>query len=202
MIKRAIDYIGPIVKSWDRKKEPLYADSPYIAEYWNSWSNILFVIFGLLRAMEIQSYLNGNGGGHSGDAIGRQAPIVAKRMRNLWLLMACAGVCSFIHHALNVPGTIVLDWIPIASSILYLVIRNSELIRYISWAAWAGFAFASLILLVDHVHTTLPVPWGHVMWHVSIAYAIAGAYQDMMRSFPILPTACICIRHKGESKRL
>ena len=162
-----------------RKPElPYYEYSSWIAEFWNTTSNIIFFVLGMARYYDSRQT----------NMKRRANPQKPNPMPTLWLLMAAAGVCSAFHHSQTMRWTIVVDWIPIGGNILYVLVYHRYLLNYVSVAAWCGFAFAMSMLVVDHVATLLPVPWGHVMWHVAAAYSITSAFQDMDRFFArVLP---------------
>jgi len=138
-----------------RKLESFYTHSRHIAEFWNTLSNLPFVLIGLYRLWHGVNFVD------------------------LYILYVLAGVCSAFHHAHPKKWTIVIDWIPILIS------------GYLAWEydvwyhtsttsrVWLGFAFGTLIN--DHVCTSLPVPKGHVLWHILAAYSIDSAYQDLER---------------------
>jgi hypothetical protein len=158
------------VGSWARKLEPdLYGHSGYVAEWWNTISNILFVAIGVLRYREAIA---------NKTWAQKRAP-KGYVLPRLWLLFAAAGVCSAFHHSQRMRWTIIVDWIPIAASAILLVLGHRYLLHRVSWAAWFGLAFALAVLTTDHVCTILPPPWGHMLWHVSAAFSIAQAYRDM-----------------------
>jgi hypothetical protein len=152
-----------------RKPEPdLYSYSVYVAEWWNTWSNALFVVIGVLRYRAACR-----------QRAARKRPRDRYALPTLWAFYAAAGFCSAFHHSQDRPWTILIDWVPIAGSILFVLRSHRPLLRWVSPASYAGLAFAVLFLAVDHAWTVLPPPWGHVLWHVSAAYSIAAAYQDM-----------------------
>jgi hypothetical protein len=157
----------PLGYDWSRKLEPLYTHSEHVAEWWNTWSNILFVAIGVIQLRG--SLRNARLYALLGDEY---------VMPRLWLLYTLAGFCSAFHHSQHRPWTIVVDWVPIASSIVTLLMRP-KLLRAISLAALVGFAFAFLVLAVDHAATVALPPWGHVQWHQAAAYSIAYAYGDL-----------------------
>ena len=139
-----------------RKLEQCYTISPYIAEFWNTISNIPFILIALARLYE-GTYLV-----------------------NLYILMAVAGAARGIHHAaapMYKKYTIILDWIPIAISIV--VFLTNHCLCEVSLTALLELALALVVLVVDHVCTIMPVPWGHVMWHLLAAFSIDAIYQSI-----------------------
>ncbi len=145
--------------------EPAFVVSPYIAEFWNTLSNLPFVIIGLLRLNQLDC--------HDRD-------VQCQEVWSLYVLFVACGVCSAIHHASTPRWTIVIDWIPIATSIgLMLKYQVLFSVGVVSWFK-VGVAFA--VLVNDHVYTTVNVPWGHCFWHVLAAFSIDACYQDVLAS--------------------
>lgn len=136
-----------------RIHEKHYATSHYIMEYWNTLSNLPFIIIGFLRLFE----------GHLFD---------------LYLLYILAGFCSGFHHAYPMKYSIVIDWIPIASSMVLMCVHG--VIFHITFVTWFKVLLALLSLFMDHVFRIVPVPWGHVLWHILAALAIDDVYQDFL----------------------
>jgi len=134
---------------YGRKLERFYTHSPYVAEFWNTLSNLPFVIIGVLRLWEGADSLR-------------------------YGLYTLAGLASAFHHASSQAWTIVVDWIPIATSLAF------------SWQAFFAMTPVTAFLLLlalstlaaDHIWTPTPVPWGHVMWHLLAAIAVDRLYQD------------------------
>jgi hypothetical protein len=135
-----------------RKLEKFYTHSMHIAEFWNTLSNIPFVLIGIYRLWQ-------------------GTPLTL-----LYFLYTMAGVCSGFHHASPHKWTIIIDWIPIATSVVIVYSTGVLWSISISTMFWIMLAFATLIN--DHVYTSIPVPWGHVLWHLLAAYSIDRAYQD------------------------
>ena len=139
-----------------RKLEPCYTVSPYIAEFWNTVSNIPFILIALTRLYE------------------------GTDLVELYILMALAGVASGIHHAaapMYKKYTIILDWAPIAVSIVMLL--SNHCLCEVSLTALLELTLAFIVLMVDHICTIMPVPWGHVMWHLLAAFSIDSAYHSL-----------------------
>lgn len=144
-------------KEYRRKKEDLYTHSFYIAEFWNTVSNLPFIIIGILRLCELDdSYFE---------------------LEYMYGLMILAGFASGIHHGLTKKYTIIVDWIPILLSIV--VFNHYGLVEFVSLASWVKIILAFSVLITDHVYTLIPVPWGHVMWHLLACLAIDSTYQDV-----------------------
>jgi len=136
-----------------RRLEILYTHSQYIAEFWNTVSNIPFIVMGLLRLYE------------------------GTTLVGLYQLLIASGIASGIHHATTHEWTILIDWAPIAGAIILLF--NMGVLHLVSYATWFGVAIALGILYSDHVHHLMPVPWGHATWHLLATLAIDGLYQNI-----------------------
>lgn len=137
-----------------RRQEQPYNKSKYIYEYYNTLSNLPFIFIGLARL-----YYDNNS--HT----------------QLYKAMVFCGICSGIHHAVNFRGSIILDYIPIVYSLLYLTSNN--LWNKINPVSVGLATLALFILFLDHIVQLMPVPWGHVMWHVCAAYAMDSCYQSL-----------------------
>jgi len=149
-----------VVKQWARKHEAHYKTTRFICEFWNTISNLVFVVIGFMRLADEDLYL------------------YYDELVVLYTLFTLAGFCSGIHHALNFKYTIFIDWLPIASSIMYLL-YNNHLLEYITLVSWFKIVLAFVVLTTDHIWTPINVPWGHVFWHILIGFAIDSAYQDI-----------------------
>lgn len=146
-------------KNYSRKLETKYTHSLYIAEFWNTISNLPFIIIGILRLIELEpNYFE---------------------LEYLYTFMVLAGFASGFHHAMHEKWTILIDWIPILISI-YLFIHY-DLLQFVSYASLFQFGLAMFVLLTDHIYTTIPVPWGHVMWHILACFSIDSIYQSVRR---------------------
>lgn len=154
-----------------RRIEPFYQYSNYIAEYYNTWSNILFVCFGLVRlyfaAEDISCHYS----------LRYNLDLLSK-METLYIWFIIAGICSAIHHATTPRWTIIIDYFPIIVSILLVV--KWQLYWMISLYTWMKIGISFAMLLNDHVWQTIPVPWGHCFWHFLIAISVDCAFQDMI----------------------
>ena len=143
---------------YERKLEPFHTHTQWIAEFWNTMSNLPFILIGIVR-LETQLV----------------------NFRPLYLqyqFMIFAGICSAIHHATTQKWTIIIDWIPIVSSILL----NLNYLSYAELPEILILLMAFFWLLTDHVVTPMPVPWGHVVWHIMAAYSIDTFYQKIERN--------------------
>lgn len=140
--------------SFERKRECLYTHSNNIAEWWNTISNIPFIVFGIMGVMSVST----------------------NDLTILYILMIAAGFASGIHHAMNYYWTILLDWFPITLSIMFWIQFN--VFSALTMTTWFMLLLSFTVLLNDHVVTTVPVPWGHVMWHVFISFSVVSAYKD------------------------
>lgn len=156
-------------RKYERKLEPFYQVTPFIAEFWNTLSNAPFVIIGLWRLYELSEIEVWPMGVHHFD-----------QLVFVYGLYALCGLCSGIHHATSARWTIIIDWIPIAIS----------LIANFYFGFWTHLGFVSLfkvllalaVFLSDHVCTPINVPWGHCMWHILAAFAIDSCYQDVAQA--------------------
>jgi len=137
-----------------RKLEPFYTHSPFIAEFWNTISNAPFIIFGGMRLWEGTS------------------------MSGFYVLMILCGICSGIHHARDFRYSILLDWTPITISILGIL--RYKIYEYITLTTWTKLTMATSFLIMDHVWTPIPIPFGHVLWHISAAFAVDSMFQDVV----------------------
>ena len=143
-----------------RVPEAHYTHSRYVAEWWNTLSNLPFVAIGLARL-------------YAGT------PLVL-----LYTLFTAAGVCSAFHHARPDHWTLVVDWVPIALSAVVCTWNG------VVWAASSATLFkvalAFAVLVCDNTFAwPMPVPWGHVMWHVLAAYSIDSVYCDYVSSVTV-----------------
>lgn len=149
---------------FSRQVEPHYRYTLYIVEFWNTFSNLPFIVFGLFRLYELAT---GN----------KENPA----LMFAYCFMVAAGFASAIHHGVDIhykKWTILLDWIPIALSIF--LIHSQNYLSILSFLSWIKILIAISILLVDHLYRLVPVPWGHVFWHIIAAFAIDSAYQDVL----------------------
>jgi len=138
-----------------RKLEKFYEILPFIAEFWNTISNLPFVMIGILRLIE-----------------GTPAYVE-------YTLYILIGFGSFIHHATPQYWTIVIDYIPIFSSIYYF--WKMGYFYLLSWANYFQLGLAFVFLLCDHILVYVRPPWGHVFWHVLVAVSIDGGIQEVCR---------------------
>lgn len=136
-----------------RRRERYFSNSKYVAEFYNTISNLPFILIGLVRLYE------------------------KTELVTLYWLMISAGIASGIHHMMVQKWTIILDWIPIVLSIV--VLFKMSVFHLISYGSWMQVIIAVLVLYADHVHQLMPVPWGHVCWHLLAALAIDNTYQDI-----------------------
>lgn len=147
---------------FERVREKNYAVTPYISEFFCTITNVPFIIVGLYNLY----YLS---------------PTDFEIMHTLYWLMVFAGIASGIHHAFIFRGSIILDWIPIASSILLLVYNfNFKILTFVTFTSWIKFTIALAILLSDHLCTPLKVPIGHCAWHLAACWAVNSMYRDLL----------------------
>jgi hypothetical protein len=151
---------------YTRKLEPLYEKSRYIAEYYNTLSNLPLIIIGLLRLCELKS-------------IGLLSNSDHNVMVIFYISYTLCGTCSFIHHGLYFKWSILIDYIPIVFSIINMY-NNIFLISYISYTSYIKLLIAFLVLITDHIYTLIPVPFGHSLWHILISFSLDSSYQDIL----------------------
>lgn len=144
---------------YERRRESFYDKSRFIAEYYNTLSNLPFIIIGFMRILEMDREHNDH-------------------VLILYLLYIACGFCSGIHHMLPFKWSIVIDYVPIVMTIYYFIC-NYEILIFISLASWFKILLSLLILFNDHVYRTIIVPWGHVMWHLMASMSIDSAYMDI-----------------------
>ena len=136
---------------YERKLEPFFTVTPWIAEFFNTISNLPFILIGLFRLYEGVEFT-----------------------WFLYAFMILIGICSGVHHATTPKWTIVIDWVPIVISMgTFCYFDMWPLVSYTSLLQWN---IALLLLFVDHFWTIMPVPWGHVCWHLVAALAMDSIY--------------------------
>lgn len=150
-------------RHYERKLEQFHTHTPWIAEFWNTVSNLPFILIGIIR-LETQS---------KDPKWFNSCPLQLQ-----YQLMIFTGICSAIHHATTQKWTIIVDWIPIAFSILL----NLNYLSYAELPEILILLVALIWLLIDHVVTPMPVPWGHVVWHIMAAYSVDAFYQKIERN--------------------
>jgi hypothetical protein len=94
-----------------------------------------------------------------------------------WMVMAC--FCSGFHHASPDwmrRGTLILDWVPIAVSIVLNI--QYDTLQCMTLSTMFKAVIASLFLFNDLVDY-IPVPWGHVTWHILAAMTIDSHYREL-----------------------
>jgi len=151
----------PFFKMFLRKLESPYTHCSHIHEFFNTISNLFFIVIGIIRLCDQQIYDN-------------------PHMFNLYVLYTMAGFCSGFHHMKNYRLTIVIDWIPIGCSILYLT-NNLFLLSHISLVSYIKLFTALFVLATDHIFHRINTPWGHVFWHILASFSIDSAYMDIIQ---------------------
>lgn len=127
-------------------------------EPYNTVSNVAFGVLGVLGIIQY----DGN-----------------DKLCMLYFWMAIACFCSSVHHAS--PRrlrrfTLVLDWIPIAVSLYLNVVYNT--LPYMTLRT--GFiSLLALVFLFNDLVDVVPVPWGHVTWHLLAAIAVDAHYTEV-----------------------
>ena len=145
------------LSSFFREREKFYQVTPYIAEFWNTISNILLILVGVYRLFtQDMSLLS----------------------QQLYTLMILCGFCSGIHHATPQDWTIVIDWIPIASSI-YIVFMNNVIFYMDTYTIVVTAIVITWFLSDQFLHLTDP-RIGHSLWHIGAAFALDAIYQSYM----------------------
>jgi hypothetical protein len=162
---------------YSRKLEHLYNKSLYIAEYYNTISNLPFIIFGLSRLYELYQF-------HEDVCLDYYECklITLNMLYTLYILYTFFGICSGIHHAFYFKYSIIIDYIPITLTIIYFIM-NPFLFYLISFTSYIKLFISFLTLVSDHLYTPIPVPFGHVLWHLLASYSIDSAYQDIVFTF-------------------
>lgn len=142
-----------------RRPEPQYAVWRRIAEFWNTVSNLPFVLIGLARL---------------------GCSDLSEEGSTLYSLYVAAGLCSAFHHACPFAWrwTLAVDMMPIGLS-LWFFTGHPELLCAVTLVSWFKVNLALLAGLLDHAVQLVPVPWGHVGWHILAALAMDAVYQDM-----------------------
>lgn len=149
---------------YERKLEPFFKVTHYIAEFWNTISNFPFIIIGLLRLWE-------------------QYPGKEEFVDTAYQILILIGIGSSIHHATTPKWTIIVDWIPIVIGLYY--IYSLELIQYISAAVYFEVGLATSVLIIDHTTNLIPVPWAHTFWHLLITLAFDSFLQSVEKQLLI-----------------
>jgi hypothetical protein len=149
-----------VLKKFSRNPETKYLKSIYICEWWNTISNLPFFVIPLLRFWETN--------------------LLISEIQLAYLLMFLAGIFSGIHHALDYPKfTLWLDFFPIFGS--GILILHYGWIWFLDSTTWFKLCLAFLSLVVDHTICLIPVPWGHVLWHFLVCFAVDDVYQDVLK---------------------
>ncbi len=155
MFKSCCAYLS----TFERRPEvPPFGVVPFINEFWNTLSNAPFIIIALLRLSE--------------------EPFIPM-VHDAYFYLILIGIGSSVHHATTPKWTIIIDWIPILWALYFSV--TSGLWQAWSWCVLFELGLAFSVLVVDHTTTLIPVPWGHVFWHVLAAFAIEAFLQNAER---------------------
>jgi len=117
-----------MLRQYERKHEAHYEVTKYICEFWNTISNLVFVVIGIIRLSSLEN----------------NSDLVV-----LYSLFIGAGIGSGIHHACEYQYSIVIDLIPILVSIIYVLIHNYVL-EFITFVSWLKFIIAISVLIADH----------------------------------------------------
>jgi len=154
-------------RKYRRQLELQYSHCRYIAEWFNTWSNLPFLLIGFSRLW----LEDGN-------------TRLPAELVLLYQLYIGAGIASGIHHAVMFPFSILVDWVPISCSIIlllyYAFAYNNPIWLCLTLSTWVKLLIALTMLWNDHVYTTIPVPFGHCFWHILAAFSIDASYQDFL----------------------
>lgn len=140
---------------YERKLETFYHISPYIAEFWNTLTNLPFILIGLYSLFNYNLDWN---------------------LKIAYSLLIMCGIGSGIHHASPHKWTIIIDWLPISCSILFVL--WSGIIYSMSFTSLVYSMIAFSVLITDHICTPISVPWGHCLWHILASIAVNSIYSD------------------------
>lgn len=92
--------------------------------------------------------------------------------------MVMAGVCSAYHHATDGDHTLIIDWFPISISIALCLWWG--ILWQASGAALTLCTLSMCWLFVDHLGPVIPLPWGHVIWHILAATSTDALYMSVL----------------------
>jgi len=152
---------------YEREFEQRYSHTKYIVEFYNTISNLPFILIGLYRLGWLYNNpefsLNTN----------------MNHIYILYSLCICAGLCSAYHHMNLTKKTIIIDWIPLLFTAVYLL-YNSYLLTVLTIPSLIAVSTAFTVLLLDHTTKIFPSPIGHVMWHLLAALAVDMTYMDIL----------------------
>ena len=181
-----------------RRFEPFYATCPWIAEFWNTLSNLPFLVIAGLRLLELR--MAGTSSDRTPEATLSYYPYTSPSLlphpldphvELLYLWMLAMGLASAVHHATTTKWTIVVDWVPIAGCLAFLwhhgllwrCVGRPPLCTALEFSLSPAVVFqlfvALGVFLTDHLTALIPAPWGHVMWHLLIAGVMDAAFQEL-----------------------
>ena len=143
-----------------RVRETPYSHSPYIAEFYNTITNLPFIIIGILRLCQDDVWNS-------------------YEMTILYTLYIFFGICSGIHHSIIHKKSIIIDYIPIVITSVYFLF-NYHWFSYISYVSYFKLLLAFSSLIIDHTLRLIPIPHGHCVWHLLAALGIDSAYHDIV----------------------
>ena len=148
------------MKFRERRLEPFFKDSNYVAEFWNTISNFPFMIIAVLRLIESNSQ----------SEIGQA-----------YTYLFFVGLGSSIHHATTPKWTIIIDWIPILGFIYHIVTTFD--LYLLSYTVIFELFLSVFVLFIDHSTDIIPVPWGHVFWHPLAAISLDSMIQNFANKY-------------------
>lgn len=158
------------MKFRERRLEPFFQNSNYVAEFWNTISNFPFMIIAILRLIE----------SHNPPYINQSQPDLSK-IGQAYTYLFFVGLGSSIHHATTPKWTIIIDWIPILGFI-YHIITTFDLYLLSNTVIFELF-LSLTVLFIDHSTDIIPVPWGHVFWHPLAAISLDSMIQNFANKY-------------------
>jgi hypothetical protein len=143
-----IETVRSTLANYKRVQEPAYAVSDHIHEFYNTLTNIGFILIGVARLWKIHD--------HADDVI-----------IYLYVNYIFLGIGSGIHHAINHKYSIVIDWIPISFLIFQFLYYG--VLHYVDLVGIIQFLLAIIVLFIDHFKKLGTL---HPFWHLLAAFAL------------------------------
>jgi hypothetical protein len=161
---------------------------PYFVEFWNTVSNLAFIVAGAAMKWIFSSI--------------EYSPHPHQPAFDLYAnLLIMQGICSAIHHAAPLPWrvyTIYVDWFTIVGLMWWMATTtvsiqhpDSPPIFYMTLRSITCWFVALTVLIYDHLAKPKPVPWMvsccaplsapplHTLWHVFAAVALFYTAGDV-----------------------